>query len=381
MNLDYEGRDKAVEEGASYQYPGPIFIWELTINAFRAILQEVGLNRVIESIKPYNEAWGRAVVGIVKERFGPPASNLDLVALSAYYAHYCTSNGHIKPLEIREGGAIAELYACPSPGMNAPPEICLAMTHIMGESMCKAVDPRYSFIFTHHLANGDDCCRWILMKKDSKYTPENLGGFVKDIPLGLSIEEMSNFAVKMVIFSQLFTFTSASVDLVGSERTMEIEAPLAKATGVRLGSKLKGGLSGPGGLSMIQEKLDLIGSAVMQRCSASQIDGSGIQKEIFDCPFKGAPFEVCKQFEGVQNGICESIDPEFEFAYDRMMPKGDSTCHWVVRRKGIEGAKEATGPSFEDEARKLALRFGKGEITYAEYESAQAKVKRQQAAR
>lgn len=35
----------------------------------------------------------------------------------------------------------------------------------------------------------------------------------------------------------------------------------------------------------------------------------------------------------VFDDVCEAIVPRCEFAYDRMMSKGDANCHWVVRKK------------------------------------------------
>jgi predicted hydrocarbon binding protein len=328
-------REKAVAAGASFEYPLPIFVYECAVNVFRAMLEEVGLNRVIEASKRYNEAWGRAVVGMVKERFGQQPSDLETIAMTEYYVHCCTSIGHMKPLEIREGGAITELYACPNPGMRAPPEMCIAMSHVMAEAYCQAVNPHYEFAFTHHLARGDDCCRWVVMKKASKFNLDDLGKLRKTVPLELSMEEMWSFASRMVVFSQLFTFTSASIDLIGSQRTSELVAPLARVTGLRLGTKLKGGAGQKGDLFVLKDKLDIIGSILQQNGNPAAVTDFGIEREITDCPCKGGAPEVCKQFEGVFNGVCEAINPEYEFAYDRMMSKGDVTCHWVVKKRSV----------------------------------------------
>jgi hypothetical protein len=48
---------------------------------------------------------------------------------------------------------------------------------------------------------------------------------------------------------------------------------------------------------------------------------------------QGAPPEVCKQFEVMFIGVCEWINPDCRFAYDRMMSKGDLMCHWVVKKR------------------------------------------------
>jgi predicted hydrocarbon binding protein len=369
--VEPKNREQYVAEGGTNipQY-APVLMWvyDCTINSFRAILNEVGLNRTIEATRHYNEAWGRAVVGMVRERFGQQANDLESLAMTGYYVHSCTSMGHIKPLEIYEGGAIAELFACPNPGMRAPPEMCIAMSHIMANSFCQCINPNYEVIYTHHMGDGDDCCRWVLKKKSSKFTIDNLGRLEKTIPLELSMDERISFASRMVIMSQLFNFTAVLNDLVGPQRTLELVIPLAKETGLRLGAMMKGGADVKGDLSMIKDKMDFLVSPLQQSGPTAIISSSGIEKEILDCPFKGCAPEVCKQFEGVFNGVCEAINPDYEFAYDSMMSKGDSTCHWVVRKKGESGGEKSKEEMpLDDPMKILKMRFAKGEISEEEY--------------
>lgn len=330
------------------------------------MLEDVGLNHTMEACKHYNEAWGRAMVDLVKERFGQQGSDLEAIAMTGYYGYCCTSAGHIEPLEIREGGAVCELYACPNPGLKAPPEMCIAMSHIFANSICKTINPDYECIYTHHMGNNDDCCRWVVMKKASKFTLDDLGKLEKDIPLELSMDEMMSFTARMVVFKQLFTFTSAFNDLVGSQRAVERVAPLARETGLRLGAKLRSAAGEKGDLSMVNDKLDLLGTTLQQRGPPALITESSIEREVTDCPCKGAAPEVCKQLEGVFNGICEAINPDYEFAYDRMMSKGDSTCHWTVRKKTAD-MEAAPQEPVDDPLKVLRLRFAKGEITKEEY--------------
>jgi len=367
--VDTTSREQYVAEGGTHipQY-SPLIMWpyDCTINAFRALLIQFGLNRTIEATKPYNDAWGRAVVGMVKDRLGPQANDLESIAMTGYYAHCCTSMGHIKPLEIREGGAVAELFACPNPGMKAPPEMCIAMSHIMANGFCQAINPNYEAIFTHHLGDGDDCCRWVIMKKASKFTLDDLGRLEKTIPLELSMEEMIAWSGRMVIMSQLFTFTSVLNDLVGPQRTLEIVVPMARETGLRIGTMIKGGTNGKDDLSTIEGAITLLVSpwGLQQGGTPAIVTTLGIEKEITECSCKGASPEVCQQFEGVLKGICEAINPDYEFSYDRMMSKGDASCHWVVRKK----EKPSGESTSEDPARALALRFGRGEISHEEFD-------------
>jgi hypothetical protein len=41
-----------------------------------------------------------------------------------------------------------------------------------------------------------------------------------------------------------------------------------------------------------------------------------LKKESTECPCKSVAPEICQQFEGVFKGVCEAINPEYEFAYD-----------------------------------------------------------------
>jgi predicted hydrocarbon binding protein len=225
--------------------------------------------------------------------------------------------------------------------MNAPPEMCIAMSHVMAGSYCKFVNPDYEVVFTNHMGNGDDCCRYIVRKKGSKFAIDDLGKLEKAVPIELSFEEMSSFAGRMVVLSQLFTFTSVLIDLVGSQRALDLVVPMARRTGLKVGKMIGGSGDAESDLPMIKQKLDILNSHLyLQQGSPSIIVGSCIEREITDCPLKGASPEVCKQFEGVFNGACEAINPDYEFAYDRMMTKGDISCHWIVRKKAMEGEAE-----------------------------------------
>ncbi len=142
-----------------------------------------------------------------------------------------------------------------------------------------------------------------------------------------------------VCYASLNIFTSISIDLIGSERTLELALPQAKMLGIKVGKNLIGGSGGDGNIQTIREKLDFLGSMQGHIGTPVKLVGSGLEREIKECPCKGSSPEVCKQFEAISNGVCEVINPDFEFAYDRTMSEGDTTCHWVVRKKAVD--KEA----------------------------------------
>jgi hypothetical protein len=88
---------------------------------------------------------------------------------------------------------------------------------------------------------------------------------------------------------------------------------------------------------------------------------------INSCPFSSAPSEICLQYQSFFNGVCEAIDPTYEFAYEKMMTKGDKTCDWVIRtKKALEIKKFGEHESYGDPVKMLTMMYVKGEITEEE---------------
>jgi predicted ArsR family transcriptional regulator len=345
-----------------------VFVFfDCAVNAFKALLGEAGPNKTLEAIKPINKIVGNSMPDGTKQRFGPQGNDAEAVALPYYWFHCGTSNGNIKPMEIRDGMAIVEVGSCPCPQFNAPPELCVAISHYISEGLSEAVNPEYEFIWTHHLVNGDEYCRYVVKKKSIRYDPANLGKLEKTVSLDISKQEMGALAT-IVGWSQLNISTLASVNLVGSKRTIELAEPLAKKSGMKLGTKLMEGEKGNRDLAMVKDKLDFLGPVLMQSGEPATITDAGIEKEIVDCPLKNTEPEVCKHLEAMFNGVCEAINPDYEFAYDRMMSEGDHSCHWVVTKKGEPAREKPKEEAPSDYPMKiLKMRFAKGEISEEEY--------------
>jgi hypothetical protein len=332
-------------------YPNPhsMTIFACSVNSFKALTSEIGPNMALDTIRPYMHMAGKWYAGMALQRFGQQKSDLEAVALPYYWIHSGTSNGHINPMDIREGKAIIVLHACPTMVVGAPPEICVAMSHFLSEGLCLAINPSYEYVFTHHLANGDNCCRYVVKKKSERFSLDQLGVLEKSMPLDLSQAER-DMLTEGVAFGTLGIFTMASVDTIGSERLLRTALPGARETGLALGQRLMNEVKGRIELPMIGGKLDCICCPINQTESSLTVTESGIEKNIVECPFKhllppgwpsnGPLPEVCMQLEAVLKGACEAMNPDYEFAFDRMISKGDSTCHWVVRKKAVEVASQ-----------------------------------------
>jgi hypothetical protein len=342
---DKSGNEREPDLDTIYPNIHNMAIFECAVNVLRVLLDEVGPNRTLAAIKPYSNYNGKFTVGLAQQRFGPQGSEVESVAMPFYWLHCGTSNGHCKPLEIRDGKAIVELNACPSKFFKAPPEICVALSHYVAEGIAEAANPAYEYVFTHHLANNDDCCRYVVKKKTDKFSLDNPGKLEKSIPLELTQGEMDAIT-ETVAFGSLFPFTNASIELVGSDRTLEMAIPLQRETGQRLGAKYRSEAGGECELPMLRDGLDFLCSPLDQVTSSAIINESRIEKVISTCPFtKYLPppwpcvpsSEFCAQMEAVSKGVCEAMNPDYEFFFDQMMSKGDPTCHWVVRKKSEKG--------------------------------------------
>jgi hypothetical protein len=346
-----------------------LFIFECASNIFSVLIDEFGPAGTLAAIKPYGNLYGRNIGNIAKEMGLSPGNDVVSVALPYYSGVYATSEGNIKPMEIRDGKAVIELYSCPTKEVGSPPEIC-AMSHFNAEGICQVINPDYEYVFTHHLNSGDECCRFVVKKKSARLKSkgdepktlpflsmfrkpveietEQLGDLERTIPYSVTKPE-SDLTCLTIATGYFNLFTTASVATMGSQRTMELNEPLARKTGIKLGTKWKEDSAGITDLELTMQKLSYLQAVLNQKGEPAIISGSRIEREIVDCPFKGALPEQCKHLEGVFSGICEAIDPNYEFVYDCMMSKGDLTCHWVVRNKSEVG-KLKTEVSIEDDS-------------------------------
>jgi hypothetical protein len=316
---------------------------ECQVNVLKALINEVGAQQALEVLKPANIFAGKVIAGMVRQKLGIQGNDVVSVAMPYYVAHYGTSRGQIKPMEIRDGKAIVELYACPGVPAGAPAEMCIEVSHYIAMGMCEAVNPEYEFVFTHHLLNGDNCCRYVVKKKSDKFTLDDPGRLEKTIPLELPQSDLDMW-VEFEEIGGMGNSTYVMVELVGPQRIFEMTAPYHRNSGLRAGAKIRKDARGRSDLSTLRDGVDLICRSVHETKSSALITDSGIEKEM-DCPFKSyfptnhysvPPLEVCMQLEEVSRGICEAINPDYEFAFDRMISKGDSNCHWVVKKKAIQ---------------------------------------------
>jgi predicted hydrocarbon binding protein len=268
-----------------------------------------------------------------------------------------------------DGSTIGELFDCTSGGSYK--EVCL-LSCDYASYILEELDSPYEMTLINSLSKGDKSCQWLVARRGKSpkvqpteefRTPPHLRitGF-------LPSEEMINSIAHAYIGEMWVMATKAFIEQAGSEKALERLGFYMRHSGMSLGIRLADRLNAH------QRKADSVVDLLLLIQDLHQRDGEERREinyteyEIMKCPFSGSPPEICYQYQAFFNGVCEAIDPDHEFAYDRMMTKGDKTCHWTIRKKG--GAmreKSREEPSLDDPIKRLTNKFIDGEITEEEF--------------
>jgi len=132
--------------------------------------------------------------------------------------------------------------------------------------------------------------------------------------------------------------TRAFVDLHGSEKALKFLCPKAHGIGQEIGNNFAS--QNPGLMTSDKSVWELVckmETIFGQKANYSVISEDKIETEIEDCHLrKFIRYESCMQREAFYQGLVGVVNPSFEFFFERMMTKGDTTCHWVIRRKFID---------------------------------------------
>jgi hypothetical protein len=299
---------------------------EWWLEATQTLVDLVGSEESFRLLRPYfyhaGMAGRRVYDGIVK---------LDLDGGDSMRVHgYLLAEalgGTYRPAYMAEDkSGIGEFTGCTTNGRSEA--VCALICEVAPLSYLQEKNPDWEIHLISSLCWGNETCQWKVLRSGSS-----------------ALVEAKEEAMKS-LFHRL--------QLLGSS----------------IGLQIKRGTSDGSSIKTINRTVQLI-SDLHRRTSQMNINGNLIECTISDCPFAGTGvMDICLQYQAFFNGICEAIDPCYEFAYDRLMTKGDKTCHWTIRKKGAakekpqgEAAKEPGETAFE----LLKKRLVKGEITPEQY--------------
>jgi hypothetical protein len=348
-------------------------IREWFLSATQLLVDDVGSEEALSHLKPYFINTGMAGAHNIPTFHGMDfeegTANLQIIP----HMWPMVTNGRLSNVFLAEDrSGIYEISGCGTKGRSKEACICVCQFTLnagVGEAR------GWELILDKSISYGDPTCHLLInaignipkvAPIDSYKIPQN------EIP-PIQAESVWEFLALSYIGEAWSNATRALIDCVGSERMMAELCSQVRKMGISFTKRFTGdSVPYVESEQAIISLIDQIQKLHQRKGSISKMEGT-----LSDCPFSSSPHEICLQYEAFFNGICEAIDSSYEFKYDRMMTKGDKTCHWVVRKKGEatkERAKEET-PS-DDLVMRLAQKLIDGEITEEEFERKMALLKK-----
>jgi hypothetical protein len=231
-------------------------------------------------------------------------------------------------------------------------------------------NPDFKWVTTSSILQGDPECHWMILPK-SWSEPYDVGrlGAEKAVCIPRNIPKSVADDFTMQYLAELWVISTRGFVNHYGNKPVPILLSYMRHSGTSFGLRyLRSTPHGECSIDKIKECIGLGNKALqMKGDEASMIEG-GFERNIIECPFKDAPQEICMQFESFCQGICEAIDPGYEFRYDRMMTCGDKTCYWMIKKKNqLTLADENKNAISESSLEILKKRLAKGDLTLDEY--------------
>jgi hypothetical protein len=330
------------------------------IKATMALTDTIGAKSALDVLTPYFIHHAKYTESLIL------SSQIKFSTMEEIFNGFASGNQMVNRTkvsgELREKGVLYKATDCATKGASSV--ACICNCRLTSEPVLEDFNSEYRIMMNQSLSEGDPLCSWTIAKKERLYTTD-LGSKIADLEPPSVDKSVADEAASQILGEFWSISTRAFIEAVGQEKTREILTERQRTFGkecavniIAISGSERGTVEGAGrAVGFLNEVFQMKGDDTSLRLNI-------IGREISECPFSGSPVEVCAQYEAFCNGICEAIDPSFEFVYDRLMTKGDKTCHWTISKKGESSKEKAT----EDDALKtLRLRFAKGEITTEQY--------------
>jgi predicted hydrocarbon binding protein len=252
------------------------------------------------------------------------------------------------------------------------PEACALVSDYCFCNLYSELVPTWRASLTKSLCKGDELCEWTILRGNDGIDIARLHDYqdyyLKQLPspVGVEFEKVLGHEYMGEFWA---IATRAFIEHSGSEYALERLGHYMRHSGMSFGIRLSERFDyHEMGAQAIGDIIAHVNDLHRRKWTMTDLQDK-IEGVVEECPFaQGAMPEMCQQYCAFFNGVCEVIDPSYEFAYDRMMTKGDSTCHWVIRKRS-EMKPEPSGDKLSsDVLKQLASRYVMGEISKEEYE-------------
>jgi hypothetical protein len=345
---------------------------EWWLAATQALVDEAGPEDALKHLKPYFVNTGMAGAHNIQKILGITAQELlrrdvitslwPLVTGGRQGGSFCAD----------DGSWISEAVDCATGGSSR--EGCISLCEYTGTAYQGELAQGEEIVLTKALSFGDPVCQWVAKEKGREAKVAAVAEFrvPEDERPPPPEDDLREYLALSIIGEAWSNATRAFIDFAGPERALDRLHFYMRHAGLSFGIRMSERFEArERGVDSILDMIKLV-QILHHRKSTYARREEDIEGEVSECPFSSSCPEMCAQYEAFFNGICEAVDPAYEFAYDRRMTHGDQTCHWVIRMK----RENAPGPTdgkpgkkaIEDDPRKiLSIRLAKGEIGEEEY--------------
>ena len=340
-------------------------LWEWWVTATQALVDTIGSEAAVKALRPYYVNANTAAIHILGEYASQFREDPFIIGRFYQFGSEAWLGGSWD-MWATPCGYIAVIKGCKTQGQCQ--ELCqLVCQETIENSKRNNGEINPETIIVKGLFKGDDQC--LIAPADCDWE-KSLRSSQLLQPLKFSHEELMAFRMQYVGESWVFT-TRAFMDTIGTEVALDKLRLYMRHSGLTYGIRLAEDFENvPRGLKFLGEVIGSINDHHMRKGRRTTSDDE-IEQVVEECPFSQAPPEVCIQYEAFFKGVCEAIDPDIEFVYDRMMSDGDPTCHWTVRRKRSSPGRQTSPEALDDDdmVRKLKWRLTNGEIGIDEYQA------------
>ena len=331
-------------------------LWEWWVTTTQALVDTIGPERALVALRPYYRNSNSAAMHILKDYFHDIIDDPDVAARVTDFVARAWLGVDIK-MSASEDGYEDEMLNCKTKGEC--PVICQLCCKESIDFGWGLWDIAANAHIEKSLSKGDDHCHKLIRVRDREGTE----GEKRSVrPIEIDPEELTSFSRQYVAETWVMT-TRACLDTLGSEASLAKLRMYMRHSGLVYGMQtVESRMDAPKDVEFLGEMIGVINDSHLRKGKRICANGM-VEEEVVECPFAQAPPEVCLQYEAFFRGICEAVNPEYQFVYDRMMTKGDDTCHWTIRKKGEHFYEIPNDEATDDPVKMLAKRYVNGEIS------------------
>jgi hypothetical protein len=339
---------------------------EWWLAATQALVDEAGSETALKYFKPYFINTGVAGACNIQKIMNIDAEEVIHRAITIYGYQLVLGYTKLRIYKADDGSFIWEMLGCATRGISK--EGCMCLCEITPNAFIGELRHASDAFLAKSISYGDSSCQMLFTANGNKFKVSAEDEFeLKALPIPPN-DELNEFFALSMIGEFWSNATRGFIDFAGSEKASDRLRFHLRHSGLSFGIRMSERFDArERGFASIVEMIELVQN-LHQRKAVHTISSENAEGEVSECPFSSSSSEMCMQYEAFFDGICEALDPSYEFAYDRMMTKGDNTCHWTITHKGEpsnDGLKQEA-PS-DDPIKLLTTMYIKGEITEEEF--------------